>query len=43
MPGERAADTLQGLAQGFGHQDFGVYARVIEGGQVAVGDGWSLT
>ncbi len=41
--GERDADTLQGLARAFGHQDFGVYASVIKGGTVAVGDGWSLT
>jgi uncharacterized protein len=32
------ADTLGALEQGFGHQDFGVYARVIAGGDVATGD-----
>lgn len=40
--GERDADTLQGLTQGFGHQDFGVNATVIQGGTVAVGHTWSL-
>jgi uncharacterized protein len=33
------ADTLGALQGGFGHQEFGVYARVISGGMVAVGDG----
>jgi uncharacterized protein YcbX len=32
------ADTLGGLQAGWGHQDFGVYAEVIAGGRVAVGD-----
>ena len=37
------ADTLSALETAFGHQDFGVYATVIEGGPVATGDDWSLT
>jgi MOSC domain-containing protein len=32
------ADTLGGLEAGWGHRDFGVYAEVVEGGRVAVGD-----
>ncbi len=32
------ADTLGALRDGWGHQDFGVYAEVIAGGRVAVGD-----
>jgi uncharacterized protein YcbX len=32
------ADTLGGLQAGWGHQDFGVYAEVVAGGRVAVGD-----
>jgi hypothetical protein len=36
--GERDADTLGALKGHFGHQDFGVYARVIAGGRVALGD-----
>jgi MOSC domain-containing protein YiiM len=32
------ADTLGALEDGYGHQDFGVYARVIGGGRVALGD-----
>ena len=36
-------DTLAALDRAFGHQDFGVYAVVIEGGPIAVGDEWSLT
>jgi MOSC domain-containing protein len=32
------ADTLGGLQSGWGHQDFGVYAEVVSGGRVAVGD-----
>lgn len=35
--GKRDAATLQMLQQGWGHQDFGVYARVITGGDVALG------
>ena len=37
------ADTLSALETAFGHQDFGVYATVIESGAVAIGDDWSLT
>lgn len=36
------ADTLKALEGNFGHQDFGVYGVVIQGGGVAVGDGWAL-
>ncbi len=32
------ADTLGALVAGWGHQDFGVYAEVIDGGRVVVGD-----
>ena len=32
------ADTLGALEAGWGHKDFGVYAEVIDGGRVAVGD-----
>lgn len=37
--GSRDADTLGALEAGYGHQDFGVYARVVEGGTVALGAG----
>lgn len=36
------ADTLGALDAAFGHQDFGVYATVLDGGDVAVGSEWSL-
>lgn len=36
--GRRDADTLGALEAGWGHRDFGVYAEVIEGGAVTVGD-----
>jgi uncharacterized protein YcbX len=36
--GRMDADTLGALEDGYGHQDFGVYARVIGGGRVALGD-----
>lgn len=32
------ADTLGALQAGWGHRDFGVYAEVLAGGRVAVGD-----
>ncbi len=35
--GLRDADTLGALRE-FGHQEFGVYARVIEGGEISPGD-----
>ncbi len=38
MTGQIDADTLGALNAGYGHQDFGVYARVISGGAVALGD-----
>jgi uncharacterized protein YcbX len=40
--GHSDADTLKALDSHFGHQDFGIYATVITGGAVAVGDRWSL-
>ena len=36
--GERDADTLVALRHDFGHQLFGLYARVIEGGTIGQGD-----
>ncbi len=36
--GRTDADTLAALEEGWGHADFGVYAQVVEGGEVAVGD-----
>jgi uncharacterized protein YcbX len=36
--GTRDADTLGALEKGWGHRDFGVYAEVIEGGPIAIGD-----
>ena len=36
--GRLDADTLGVLEEGYGHQDFGVYAEVIAGGPVAVED-----
>ncbi len=35
--GRRDADTL-GLLDDLGHQEFGVYAEVVEGGSLAIGD-----
>ena len=40
--GRPNAPTLQALNQHFGHQDFGVYAVVVESGPIAVGDEWRL-
>jgi uncharacterized protein YcbX len=39
--GAQDADTLGALDAAFGHQDFGVIARVIRSGDVALGDGVS--
>lgn len=36
--GRYDAPTLAALNDGYGHQDFGVYARVVQGGDVALGD-----
>lgn len=36
--GDRDTDTLGALERGWDHTDLGVYAEVIEGGPVAVGD-----
>lgn len=36
--GQIDADTLGALQGGFGHQEFGVYARVISGGTLRLGD-----
>jgi uncharacterized protein YcbX len=36
--GRLDADTLAELEAGWGHTDFGVYAEVVTGGRVAVGD-----
>lgn len=40
--GVRDADTLGALEAGWGHRDFGVYAEVVDGGRVAVGDAVAL-
>lgn len=36
--GSRELNLLQALSRGFGHTQCGVYARVVAGGRVAVGD-----
>lgn len=41
--GAVAGDTLAALEAGFGHTDFGIFGRVVQGGRVAVGQEWSLT
>lgn len=38
--GEVQGNTLAALETGYGHQDFGIYARVIEGGEIALGQDW---
>lgn len=38
MTGTRDVDTLGALEDGWGHTDFGVYAEVVESGQIRVGD-----
>jgi uncharacterized protein len=43
MTGIQDADTLGALEGAFGHQDFGVYAVVVETCPVTLGDDWSLT
>lgn len=36
------ADTLAALSAGWGHRDFGVYAEVIAGGRIGLGDAATL-
>ncbi|OED47490.1 molybdenum cofactor biosysynthesis protein [Rhodobacteraceae bacterium (ex Bugula neritina AB1)] len=36
--GERDADTLKTLKDTWGHQDFSVYAEVVRGGEIRLGD-----
>lgn len=36
--GQRDADTLAALRDNWKHQDFGVYAEVIQGGMISLGD-----
>lgn len=36
--GKRDANTLRALEDGWGHQDFGVYTMVRQGGQIKAGD-----
>lgn len=38
VTGRENGDTLAALEQGWGHRDFGVYARVLTGGPAALGD-----
>lgn len=38
--GDIRGDTLTALETCYGHQDFGVFARVIAGGGIATGDEW---
>ena len=40
--GRSDAQTLDALEAAFGHQDFGLYATVIDGGTIATGDAWTL-
>ncbi|WP_240784039.1 MOSC domain-containing protein [Tabrizicola caldifontis] len=36
--GQQDADTMAALERHYGHTDFGVFARVIKGGSIALGD-----
>ncbi|MHA3977867.1 MOSC domain-containing protein [Halovulum sp. GXIMD14794] len=36
--GVRTVDTLKLLQENWGHRDFGVFARVVNGGEIATGD-----
>jgi len=38
VTGKRDVDTLGVLRDGWGHQDFGVYAEVVESGEICIGD-----
>jgi uncharacterized protein len=38
--GHISGNTLAALETGYGHQDFGVFARVVEGGDIVTGDEW---
>lgn len=40
--GRVTAPTLQALQENYGHQDFGIYAEVVESGPIALGDEWRL-
>lgn len=40
--GKPDADTLGALQSGYGHQDFGVFGVVVEGGDLAIGSDWRL-
>ena len=40
--GKSDAPTLSALEAAFGHQDFGLYAVVVEPGTIAAGDRWTL-
>lgn len=40
--GAIAGDTLSALQTAYGHQDFGVYARVLQGGLISLSDPWSI-
>jgi len=41
--GQRDADPPRWLRQHFGHADLGVYAEVLEGGRITVGDALEVT
>lgn len=41
--GQVEGETLAALSSTFGHTDFGIFAKVIQGGKLALGDRWSLT
>jgi uncharacterized protein len=42
VTGRVDGDTLVALQTHYAHQDFGVYATVIDGGPIALGDGWAV-
>lgn len=43
VTGQRDADPPRWLRQHFGHADLGVYAEVLEGGRITVGDALEVT